>query len=269
MEWSTNSNVENVRVAFMPPPWPESSSFNSLHSFNFDPYAGNSYTPGDTQTGPVISVPESEKIMNAYRFPNNNNNEMIKKKRLTSGQLASLERSFQEDIKLDSDRKVKLSQELGLQPRQIAVWFQNRRARWKAKQLEQLYDSLRQEYDVVFREKQMLHEEVCVILLYIYPFLFYPLSLDSIRLPPYKIGLLVQVKKLRAILRDQGLIKKQISAGTIKVSGEEDTTEVSSVVVAHPRTENLNTNQITGGNQVYGQYNNPMLVASSGWLSYP
>ncbi|CAH8269948.1 unnamed protein product [Arabidopsis lyrata] len=237
MEWSTNSNVENVRVAFMPPPWPESSSFNSLHSFNFDPYAaGNSYTPGDTQTGPVISVPESEKIMNAYRFPNNNNNEMIKKKRLTSGQLASLERSFQEDIKLDSDRKVKLSQELGLQPRQIAVWFQNRRARWKAKQLEQLYDSLRQEYDVVFREKQMLHEEV---------------------------------KKLRAILRDQGLIKKQISAGTIKVSGEEDTTEVSSVVVAHPRTENLNTNQITGGNQVYGQYNNPMLVASSGWLSYP
>lgn len=40
MEWSTNSNVENVRVAFMPPPWPESSSFNSLHSFNFDPYAG-------------------------------------------------------------------------------------------------------------------------------------------------------------------------------------------------------------------------------------
>jgi pimeloyl-ACP methyl ester carboxylesterase len=235
MEWSTTSNVENVRVAFMPPPWPESSSFNSLHSFNFDPYAGNSYTPGDTQTGPVISVPESEKIMNAYRFPNNNN-EMIKKKRLTSGQLASLERSFQEEIKLDSDRKVKLSRELGLQPRQIAVWFQNRRARWKAKQLEQLYDSLRQEYDVVSREKQMLHDEV---------------------------------KKLRALLRDQGLIKKQISAGTIKVSGEEDTVEISSVVVAHPRTENMNANQITGGNQVYGQYNNPMLVASSGWPSYP
>ena len=87
---------------------------------------------------------------------------MTKKKRLTSGQLASLERSFQDEIKLDSDRKLKLSRELGLQPRQIAVWFQNRRARWKAKQLEQLYDSLRQEYDVVSREKQMLHEEVCV-----------------------------------------------------------------------------------------------------------
>lgn len=123
--------------------------------------AGNSYTHAITQTGPVISVPESERIINAYPYPSNKS-EMIKKKRLTSGQLASLEQSFQGEIKLDSDRKLKLSRELGLHPRQIAVWFQNRRARWKAKQLEQLYDSLRQEYDIVSREKQMLHEEVCV-----------------------------------------------------------------------------------------------------------
>ncbi|KAG2262474.1 hypothetical protein Bca52824_069553 [Brassica carinata] len=230
MEWTTTRNVENVRSAFMPPPWPESSSFNTLHSSNYDPYAGNSYTPADTQIGPVISVPESEKIINAYQF-SSNNNEMIKKKRLTSGQIASLERSFQEEIKLDSDRKLKLSRELGLQPRQIAVWFQNRRARWKAKQLEQLYDSLRQEYDVVSREKQMLHEEV---------------------------------RKLRALLRDQGLIKKQIS-------GEEDMREIPSVVIAHPRTENFNNNQITGESQIYDtdQYNNPMVIASSCWSPYP
>ncbi|XP_017976334.1 PREDICTED: putative homeobox-leucine zipper protein ATHB-51 isoform X2 [Theobroma cacao] len=83
-----------------------------------------------------------------------------KKKRLTTDQLDSLERSFQEEIKLDPDRKMKLSRELGLQPRQIAVWFQNRRARWKAKQLERLYDALKQEYDVISREKQKLQEEV-------------------------------------------------------------------------------------------------------------
>ncbi|CAF2361860.1 unnamed protein product [Brassica rapa] len=230
MEWTTTRNLENVRVAFMPPPWPESSSFNSLHSSNYDPYSGNSCTPTDAQIGPVISVPESEKIINAYQFPSYDN-EMIKKKRLTSGQLASLERSFQEEIKLDSDRKLKLSRELGLQPRQIAVWFQNRRARWKAKQLEQLYDSLRQEYEVVSREKQMLHEEV---------------------------------KKLRALLRDQGLIKKQISGG-------EDMTEIPSVVIAHPRAENLNNNQINGENQIYvvDQYNNPMLITSSCWPPFP
>jgi len=83
-----------------------------------------------------------------------------KKKRLTSDQLDSLESSFQKEIKLDPDRKMKLSKELGLQPRQIAVWFQNRRARWKNKQLEHLYDSLKQEFDVISKEKQKLEEEV-------------------------------------------------------------------------------------------------------------
>ena len=90
----------------------------------------------------------------------NSYNNQEKKKRLTSDQLDSLERSFQEEIKLDPDRKMKLSRELRLQPRQIAVWFQNRRARWKAKQLERLYDGLKQEYDVISREKQKLQDEV-------------------------------------------------------------------------------------------------------------
>ncbi|GMI71167.1 homeobox 51, LATE MERISTEM IDENTITY1 [Hibiscus trionum] len=83
-----------------------------------------------------------------------------KKKPLSSDQLDSLERSFQEEIKLDPDRKMRLSRELGLQPRQIAVWFQNRRARWKTKQLERLYDTLKHDYDVVSREKQKLQDEV-------------------------------------------------------------------------------------------------------------
>ncbi|ESQ40290.1 hypothetical protein EUTSA_v10015784mg [Eutrema salsugineum] len=150
MEWSTTSNVENMRVAFMPPPWLESNS-NLFHSLNYDPYAGNSSTPVLRQTGPVISV----------QCPSNNDEMMVKKKkRLTNEQLASLEESFQEDIKLDTDRKMKLSRELGLQPRQIAVWFQNHRARWKVRHLEESYDSLRQEYDAVSRENQMLHDEV-------------------------------------------------------------------------------------------------------------
>lgn len=109
---------------------------------------------------------------------NNNNNNFVlnhhqldKKKRLSSDQLESLENSFQEEIKLDPDRKMKLAKELGLQPRQIAVWFQNRRARWKAKQLERLYDSLKQDYDVVSREKQKLQDEVRILspLNFLYP----------------------------------------------------------------------------------------------------
>ncbi|OMO83981.1 hypothetical protein COLO4_22284 [Corchorus olitorius] len=124
----------------------------------------------------------------------NGYNNQEKKKRLTSDQLDSLERSFQEEIKLDPDRKMKLSRELGLQPRQIAVWFQNRRARWKAKQLERLYDALKQEYDAISREKQKLQEEVM---------------------------------KLKGMLREQAP-RNQVSTGYTEISGEE-TVESTSI----------------------------------------
>ncbi|MFS8019532.1 putative transcription factor homeobox-WOX family [Helianthus anomalus] len=101
------------------------------------------------------SLPMME--VNQFDYDGNNQD---KKKRLTSEQLEALENSFQEEIKLDPDRKMKLAHELGLQPRQVAVWFQNRRARWKAKQLERLYDTLKQEFEAVFREKQKLQDEV-------------------------------------------------------------------------------------------------------------
>ncbi|TYI10863.1 hypothetical protein ES332_A09G169700v1 [Gossypium tomentosum] len=56
--------------------------------------------------------------------------------------------------------EMKLSRELGHQPRQIVIWFQCRRAEWKAKQLERLYDTLKHDYDVISREKQKLQDEV-------------------------------------------------------------------------------------------------------------
>ncbi|KAK9130096.1 hypothetical protein Sjap_010583 [Stephania japonica] len=59
-----------------------------------------------------------------------------KKRRLSIDQVKALEKNFEVENKLEPERKVKLAQELGLQPRQVAVWFQNRCARWKTKQLE-------------------------------------------------------------------------------------------------------------------------------------
>lgn len=83
------------------------------------------------------------------------------KRRLTTKQLESLESSFEEERKLDPDRKMKLARDLALQPRQVAVWFQNRRARWKAKKLQHLYDALKLDFELVSKEKHKLQQEVC------------------------------------------------------------------------------------------------------------
>ncbi|XP_059627165.1 homeobox-leucine zipper protein ATHB-6-like [Cornus florida] len=62
-----------------------------------------------------------------------------KKRWLSSGQVKAVEKIFEVDNKLEPERKAKLAAELGLQPRQVAIWFQNRRARWKTKLLERDY----------------------------------------------------------------------------------------------------------------------------------
>ncbi|VVA96100.1 unnamed protein product [Arabis nemorensis] len=68
-----------------------------------------------------------------------------KKKRLQIEQVKALEKSFELGNKLEPERKIQLAKALGMQPRQIAIWFQNRRARWKTRQLERDYDSLKKQ----------------------------------------------------------------------------------------------------------------------------
>ncbi|XXG55330.1 hypothetical protein AAC387_Pa03g3025 [Persea americana] len=93
-----------------------------------------------------------------------------KKRRLTQEQVHLLERSFESENKLEPEKKSQLAKKLGLQPRQVAVWFQNRRARWKTKQLERNYDllkasyeSLLTDYNSVAKENERLRAEVVSI----------------------------------------------------------------------------------------------------------
>ncbi|XP_019150677.1 PREDICTED: homeobox-leucine zipper protein ATHB-13-like [Ipomoea nil] len=79
-----------------------------------------------------------------------------KKRRLNTEQVKALEKSFEVGNKLEPERKMQLARALGLQPRQIAIWFQNRRARWKTKQLERDYESLKRQFDAVKAENDAL-----------------------------------------------------------------------------------------------------------------
>ncbi|KAK1315454.1 Homeobox-leucine zipper protein ATHB-13 [Acorus calamus] len=79
-----------------------------------------------------------------------------KKRRLNVEQVRTLEKNFELGNKLEPERKMQLARALGLQPRQIAIWFQNRRARWKTKQLEKDYDLLKRQFDAVKAENDAL-----------------------------------------------------------------------------------------------------------------
>ncbi|RWW87334.1 hypothetical protein BHE74_00003838 [Ensete ventricosum] len=79
-----------------------------------------------------------------------------KKKRLNIEQVRTLEKNFELGNKLEPERKMQLARALGLRPRQVAIWFQNRRARWKTKQLEKDYDVLKRQFEAIKTENEAL-----------------------------------------------------------------------------------------------------------------
>ncbi|CDP00303.1 unnamed protein product [Coffea canephora] len=93
-----------------------------------------------------------------------------KKRRLNMEQVKTLEKNFELGNKLEPERKMQLARALGLQPRQIAIWFQNRRARWKTKQLEKDYEVLKRQFEAIKAENdalqaqnQKLHAEISAL----------------------------------------------------------------------------------------------------------
>ncbi|KNA12394.1 hypothetical protein SOVF_125990, partial [Spinacia oleracea] len=96
----------------------------------------------------------------------------MKRSRLCLDKVKALEKHFEEDNKLQPERKLKIAEEVGLEPRQVAIWFQNRRARWRTKQLEREYGDLRASYDALINDYGSLEQQ--------------------------KLDLLVQLKELKA-----------------------------------------------------------------------
>ena len=83
-----------------------------------------------------------------------------KKRRLSDEQAQFLEMSFRKERKLETPRKVQLAAELGLDTKQVAVWFQNRRARYKSKLIEEEFSKLRAAHDAVVVHNCRLEAEL-------------------------------------------------------------------------------------------------------------
>ncbi|XP_073063827.1 homeobox-leucine zipper protein HAT22-like isoform X1 [Primulina eburnea] len=83
-----------------------------------------------------------------------------KKLRLNKFQSARLEESFKRHSTLNPKQKQDFARELKLRPRQVEVWFQNRRARTKLKQMELDCEFLRKCCDRLTDENRRLHKEL-------------------------------------------------------------------------------------------------------------
>lgn len=83
-----------------------------------------------------------------------------KKLRLSKEQSMLLEETFKEHNTLNPKQKLALAKQLNLSPRQVEVWFQNRRARTKLKQTEVDCEYLKRCCENLTEENRRLQKEV-------------------------------------------------------------------------------------------------------------
>ncbi|EXB89390.1 Homeobox-leucine zipper protein HOX3 [Morus notabilis] len=83
-----------------------------------------------------------------------------KKLRLTKEQSRLLEESFRQHHTLNPKQKEALALQLKLKPRQVEVWFQNRRARSKLKQTEMECEYLKRWFGSLTEQNRRLQREV-------------------------------------------------------------------------------------------------------------
>ncbi|MBA0709164.1 hypothetical protein Golax_024219 [Gossypium laxum] len=111
----------------------------------------------ETEYHPAVDEAIAEQAPQIPR--NKKKNKLKKKRRFSDVQIRLLESIFESETKLEPRKKMQLARELGLQPRQVVIWFQNKRARWKSKQIEQDYNTLKANYDNLESRFESLKKE--------------------------------------------------------------------------------------------------------------
>ncbi|PWA93596.1 HD-ZIP protein [Artemisia annua] len=109
-----------------------------------------------------VKSEESERVISATSVEEDDDGIINgrKKLRLTKAQSALLEQAFKHHSTLNPKQKQELARELKLRPRQVEVWFQNRRARTKLKQTEVDCEYLKKCCETLKEENTRLHKEL-------------------------------------------------------------------------------------------------------------
>lgn len=131
---------------------PNSSAVSSFHVDLYSAAAG-----GGTS---AVGDGETERATNSRGSDDDENGSSRKKLRLSKEQSAYLEESFKEHSTLNPRQKVALAKQLNLRPRQVEVWFQNRRARTKLKQTEVDCEYLKRCCETLTEENRRLQKEL-------------------------------------------------------------------------------------------------------------
>ncbi|XP_062101375.1 homeobox-leucine zipper protein HAT22-like [Humulus lupulus] len=103
---------------------------------------------------------EVEKVSSRISDEDDDGPNARKKLRLTKEQSALLEESFKQHSTLNPRQKQALARQLNLRPRQVEVWFQNRRARTKLKQTEVDCEFLKKCCETLTDENRRLQKEL-------------------------------------------------------------------------------------------------------------
>ncbi|XP_073100643.1 homeobox-leucine zipper protein HOX27-like [Elaeis guineensis] len=139
-----------------------SSSPNStVSSFQMDFSAARGGSGGGEKGIVAAGGSEAEAERASSRASDEEENGLARKKlRLSKEQSAFLEESFKEHNTLNPKQKLALAKQLNLRPRQVEVWFQNRRARTKLKQTEVDCEYLKRCCETLREENRRLQKEL-------------------------------------------------------------------------------------------------------------